>query len=199
MFRNCIIPFLERITEVVDEFLKCGDYKEGVARIKCQNPDCGHDFFVPLSCLCFYLCPSCHQKRTLLFGEQIANEVLLRLPHRQFVFTLPKALRVFLKHNRLLFSDISHLIFDLIQNYYNEVSGKNITTGLILSYQTAGDFARWNCHWHGLLLEGGFDERGNFIFLPISNTKQMTELFRKRAPLKNDNRGSTLLNSDQAI
>ena len=48
--------------------------------IKCQNPDCGHDFFVPLSCLCFYLCPSCHQKRTLLFGEQIANEVLLRLP-----------------------------------------------------------------------------------------------------------------------
>ena len=38
-----------------------------------------------LSCLSFYLCPSCHQKRTLLFGEQITNEVLLRLPHRQLL------------------------------------------------------------------------------------------------------------------
>ena len=76
-----------------------------------------------------------HQKRTLLFGEQMANDVLLRLPHRQFVFTLPKALRIFFKHDRLLFSDLSHLIFDLIQDYYNEVSGKHICTGLVLSYQ----------------------------------------------------------------
>jgi flavodoxin len=50
-----------------------------VARIKCQNKDCGHDYFVPLCCLRFSLCPSCHQKRTLLFGEQIANDVLLVL------------------------------------------------------------------------------------------------------------------------
>jgi hypothetical protein len=67
---------IDRITEVVEEFLKCGDYKMGIARVKCTNSNCNHDFFVPLSCLCFYLCPSCHQKRTLLFGEQIANEVL---------------------------------------------------------------------------------------------------------------------------
>ena len=126
---------IERITELVEEFIKCGDYKEGVARIKCQNLECGYDYFVPLSCLCFYLCPSCHQKRTLLFGEQLAHEVLLNLPHRQFVFTIPKCLRIYFKHDRTLFSDISHLIFDMIQSYYNEVSGKQIETGLILSYQ----------------------------------------------------------------
>ena len=45
---------LDRITEVVEEFLKCGDFKEGVARVKCRNPDCGHDYFIPLSCLSFY-------------------------------------------------------------------------------------------------------------------------------------------------
>ena len=54
---------IDRITEVVEEFLKCGNFNEGVARVKCQNTDCGHDYFVPLSCLCFYLCPSCHQKK----------------------------------------------------------------------------------------------------------------------------------------
>ncbi|MBA7542594.1 HTH-type transcriptional activator RhaS [subsurface metagenome] len=104
---------LARITEVVDEFIKCGHYSKGLARVKCVNPDCGNDYFVPLSCLSFYLCPSCHQKRTLLFGEQMANEVLLKIPHRQFVFAIPKCLRPYFIHNRTLFSDISHLIFDL--------------------------------------------------------------------------------------
>jgi len=107
---------IDRITEVATEFTKCGDYKEGLARIKCQNPECGHDYFVPLSCKGFYLCPSCHQKRTLIFAEQMVQDVLLRLPHRQFVFTLPwrigeqvrstdqpKCLRIFFKHNRLLY------------------------------------------------------------------------------------------------
>ena len=32
----------------------------------------------PLSCTSFYLCPSCHQKRTLLFSEQVIHKVL---PH----------------------------------------------------------------------------------------------------------------------
>ena len=68
----------------------------------------------------------------------------------------------------------------MIQDYYNEVAGKNITTGLVLSHQTAGDFARPNPHWHGLLLEGGFDDAGNFIYLPIASTKDMTELFRRK-------------------
>jgi len=97
----------------------------------------------------------------------------------------------------MLFSEISHLIFDIIKSYYYEVSGRQINSGLVLSYQTSGDFARWNPHWHGLLLEGGFDEEGdqqdvgsvdfamdgkkstNFVYLPISNTGKMTELFRR--------------------
>jgi len=40
---------IDRITEVVEEFLKFGDYKEGLARVKCQNDDCGYEYFIPLS------------------------------------------------------------------------------------------------------------------------------------------------------
>jgi len=79
----------------------------------------------------------------------------------------------------MLYLDISTLIFEMIQSYYNEVSGKDITTGLVLSYQTSGEFARWNPHFHGLLLEGGFNEGGRFVYIPISNTRKMTELFRR--------------------
>jgi hypothetical protein len=44
------------------------------------------------SCKVFHPCPSCSQKRTLLFGEYLNERLLLRLPHRQMVFTFPKVL-----------------------------------------------------------------------------------------------------------
>ncbi len=60
----------------------------GIARIQCTNPQCKEEFFRPFSCKGFHLCPSCSQKRTLLFAEYVANELLLRLPHRLITFSL---------------------------------------------------------------------------------------------------------------
>ena len=36
---------LERITNTEDRFLGCGDYRRGVARIQCTNPDCRAEYF----------------------------------------------------------------------------------------------------------------------------------------------------------
>jgi len=171
---------LERIKTIGEHFLACGDYLNGVARIRCTNPECGHDYFRPFSCKGFYLCPSCSQKRTILMAEHLTEEVLLRLPHRQFVFTFPKALRVFFRNNRKLFADISRLIFSIIKNFYNEATEKDIKTGMVIAHQTFGDMLRWNPHFHCLVLEGGFDEDGNFVFIPFSSLQKMTEYFRRR-------------------
>ena len=73
-----------RIKEAVEKFLECGDYSKGIARIKCTNTHCGHEYFRPFSCKSWYLCPSCNQKRLLLFSEHLSENVLLKLPHRQF-------------------------------------------------------------------------------------------------------------------
>jgi hypothetical protein len=40
-------------------------------------------------------CPSCHAKRLEEWGEWIGETLLLEVPHRQVVFTIPKMLRVF--------------------------------------------------------------------------------------------------------
>ena len=80
---------LERIQQIGERFATCGDYLLGIARVRCTNLECGHDYFRPFSCKGFYLCPSCSQKRTLLFAEHLSNDVLLNLPHRQFVFSIP--------------------------------------------------------------------------------------------------------------
>ena len=39
------------------------------------------------------------QSARFLFAEHLTEEVLLNLPHRQFVFALPKALRIFFRHD----------------------------------------------------------------------------------------------------
>ena len=41
---------LPRIESVGERFGKCGDFQHGVARIRCTNPECGHDHFRPFSC-----------------------------------------------------------------------------------------------------------------------------------------------------
>ena len=170
---------IERITEVVEKFVLCGDYNQGVARIQCTNSDCKHEYFRPFSCKSFYFCPSCSQKRTLLFSEYMNQRLLLALPHRQFVFTFPKLLRPYFRHNRRLFSEISRLIFAILQRFYDRAAKRPVRTGMVLAYQSSGEFLRWNPHYHCIVLEGGFDERGKFVHIPLGDIQKMSEYFRR--------------------
>jgi hypothetical protein len=171
---------LERIQQLGERFCTCGDYLLGVARIRCTNPECGHDYFRPFSCKGFYLCPSCSRKRTILFAEHLTNEVLLKLPHRQFVFTLPKALRPFFRHDRRLFAEVSRLIHNILREFYHEAAGRQLLTGMVIAHQTFGDMLRWNPHFHAIVLEGGFDDEGTFFYIPFSGLQSMVEVFRRR-------------------
>ena len=104
---------------------------------------------------------------------------MLKLPHRQFVHTIPKILRIYFRYDRKLFSEITRLIYDMMVAYYNEACNKKIMTAAIISYQSSGEFLRFNPNLHSLILEGGFDEHGNFFFIPIADTSRMTECFRQ--------------------
>ena len=104
------------IGDAVGSFLKCGDIQEGFARVRC--PDCTHEFFVAFSCRQRCMCPSCHQKRSLMTAIHIADDVCESVPHRQFaasllpygkpvslrsaVFTIPKRLRIYSRFDRKL-------------------------------------------------------------------------------------------------
>ncbi len=59
-------------------------------------------------------------------------------------------------------------------------AGKPLASGVITAHQTFGDQLRWNPHHHCLVLEGGFDEAGRFIHVPLSGLDQMTAVFRRR-------------------
>jgi hypothetical protein len=89
----------------VSAFRLYDDWNQGIARTR--SSAFSSDRFRPFSCKRYLLSSSCEQKRTLLFDEYLDEQLLLALPHRQFVFTLPKALRVFLRHGQRLFADLA--------------------------------------------------------------------------------------------
>ena len=39
---------------------------------------------------------------------------------------------------------------------------------------------RWNPHFHSIVLEGGFDEQGTFVYIPLGHLETLTELLRRR-------------------
>jgi hypothetical protein len=90
-------------------------------------------------------------------------------PHRQFVFTVPKVLRLIFRRNRTLFAKVSRLINQLISDFYSYATGRTIRFGMIAAHQTFGDMLRWNPHFHCIVLEGGFDQNGKFLYIPFSD------------------------------
>jgi hypothetical protein len=50
---------------------------------------------------------------------------------------------------------------------------------MVLAYQSAGEFLKFNPHFHCLVLEGGFDEAGRFVHIPFGNLHRMSEYFRR--------------------
>jgi len=79
------------VADVVRDYLKCGDLREGFARVRC--PNCRHEYLLAFSCRGRWFCPSCHTKKVVQFGELLRSSILYPVPHRQYVFTLPKILR----------------------------------------------------------------------------------------------------------
>ncbi len=156
---------LRRLTEekVISRFLKCGDPHHGFARVYC--PQCRHDYLLAFSCKARYFCPSCHQKRVLAYGEWVEANVLAPVPHRQYVFTVPRILRSIFARRRRLLGALCQIIERLLQESYTAAKPGG-REGLILFVQTFGDLVTFNPHVHVLAADGVFGEDGTFFVLP---------------------------------
>jgi len=82
-----------------EKFTDCGILENGFARVVCER--CRAEFLVAF-CKARYFCPSRHAKRLAIWADWLEHELLYRVPHRQFVFTVPKRLRPFFLFDRKL-------------------------------------------------------------------------------------------------
>lgn len=81
------------VVDVIYRYLECGDLHFGFARVRCDH--CSHEYLLAYSCKRRHFCPSCHQKRVVEYGEWLLSNVLKNVPHRQWVFSIPKRLRIY--------------------------------------------------------------------------------------------------------
>ena len=77
------------------KYLECGILAHGFARARCGA--CGHDFLVAFSCKTRGLCPSCDTRRMAETAAYLVDHVLPRVPMRQWVLSVPKRVRYYLR------------------------------------------------------------------------------------------------------
>ncbi len=157
--------------------MDCGILHNGFARVKCK--DCNYEYLLAFSCKRRHFCPSCHAKRVVEFGEWLCGNVLKKVPHRHFLFSIPKILRKYFLFNRGLLKELSKISWEILKHYYQNTCRK--TGGIpaaVAVIQTLGDFLGFNPHMHILASDRCFGYDGFFYASPIRiNTSSLEELF----------------------
>jgi len=165
------------ISHVVRKYLECGDLHQGFARIKC--PDCYHQMILAFSCRGRWFCPSCHNKKVVQFGHHLKETVLYPVPHRQYVFSIPKILRKFFLYDRKLLGKLSQCAAKALTKFFKITLGKKTgIPGIVVAIQSFGDYARFHPHLHALVADGLFLESGYFFVMPKADLKPLREIFR---------------------
>jgi len=163
----------------IDKFLKCGDLKEGFARVRC--PDCGKELFLAYSCRQRGACPSCDQKRSLMLALRLNAQVFEAVPHRQWVFTIPRRLRVYFRYDRSLLGKLCQAAYGTVCDTFGlEADGAKGVPALVLTPQTQGDLLNWHPHVHGVVAEGLFSASGEFMHIPDIFTQRAVEFWQER-------------------
>ena len=168
------------VRQAVEQFLDCGELRCGFARLWC--PTCRKDLLLPYSCRRRCLCPSCHQKRALLFAEHVDEEVLGELPVRQYVVTIPKMLRLSFKYDRKLLGLLSQCFYVSVKELCQDAAGdRGAVPGMIASLQSYGDDpSRFHPHLHSLVSDGLVSPEGSWIPVPCPDPVCLIELFRHK-------------------
>ena len=165
------------MTDVIRRYLDCGDLHFGFARVKCK--DCGHEYLLAFSCKRRHFCPSCHQKRVVEFGEWLCTEVLKYVPHRQWVFSIPKRLRVYFMFDRKLLTKLSRCAWKVLNLYLTQaVPTDDAKAGSAVAVQSFGDFQNFHPHLHILCTDGCFYNDDAFMVCPPPDTVELEKLFR---------------------
>lgn len=102
---------------------------------------CQHSLLVAFSCKKRGVCPSCSAKRAVKFPVHIYSEILSSVAHRHIVFSVRKRLRPYFRYDRKLCGILFRAAWGSVAS---QVNNEQLTPGLILTIQTAGDALNWN-------------------------------------------------------
>jgi hypothetical protein len=113
------------------------------------------------------------------YSEWLLGNVLKEVPHRQWVFSIPKRLRIYFLYDRRLLSKLSKCAWKVIRTcHQSAVRDDNATPGASIAVHTYGDFLNFNPHLHAIVTDGCFLESGGFRMAPWPTLRDLGEAFR---------------------
>ena len=144
----------------VEGYLRCGLLEHGCVRLRCEG--CDEEIVVAFSCKARDFCPSCVARRMADVATHLIDEVLPEVPVRQWVCTLPWALRKSAGYKRACCTDIikafvASLTTELRQRAKRQLGLSSVNeahTGLVTFVQRSDGALRLNVHLHTLALDG---------------------------------------------
>ncbi|MEM6675860.1 MAG: transposase zinc-binding domain-containing protein [Planctomycetota bacterium] len=170
--------------------LACGDSAYGFCRIHC--PHCSADLLVPFSCNGRAFCPSCGGRRMPEPAANLVDRVLPFVPVRQWVLSVPWALRLRMACDPDLCRAVARAFLRAVATGYRRgakeeglletgpdddpLCAPRAHAGAVNFVQRFGSSLALNVYFHALFLDGAYVVRG-----PASHPR-----FRPASPLTHD-------------
>lgn len=176
---------------VVDEFeayLRCGILEHGLAHLACRR--CGESVVVGFSCKRRGFCPACLGRRMSDIAAHLVDEVLPKVPIRQWVCSLPWRLRYAMGYNRELCADVLAAFIGALRRSLRRRAKRELglrsvedaQIGAITFVQRGDSSLRLNVHFHTLALDGVYvrDATGvlRFHALPNPSPEHVSDVAR---------------------
>lgn len=169
-------------------FLECGLLAHGFLRVHCDA--CGRDRIVAFSCKRRGFCPSCLGRRMADTAAHLVDRVLPEAPVRQWVLTVPFALRYRLAYDAPLTSVVlREFVRGVFVSYHRRARQhgpiRRPRGGAVTFIQRFGDALNLNVHFHTLLLDGVYERYGEagmrFRALPPPDVDEVRCVVERRA------------------
>jgi len=105
------------------------------------------------------------------------EELLLDVPHRQVVLTIPKILRLFFRYKLKLLNSLCLSVVHSFVKFLHTITGIELMPGVIAVTQTFGDCINFHPHVHALVTEGDTAPDGSFHCVPLFHDEVIQEIF----------------------
>jgi hypothetical protein len=169
--RDRVVPrFVE---QELRAFLDCGVLARGFLRIHCDA--CRLDRLLPFSCKRRSFCPSCGGRRMADTAANLVDRVFPEVPVRQWLLSIPYALRYRLAYDSSLVKDVLQIfvrtIFASIRRRAGvPASNRQARCGAVAFIQRFSDALNLDPHFHVLAMDGFYvmDGKGEPVFRPVS-------------------------------
>lgn len=151
------------VVRELERYLKCGMLAYGFVRVRC--PACRQERLVAFSCKGRGFCPSCGGRRMADTAAFLVDRIVPAVPVRQWVLSLPIALRYKLAYDSQLAGEVLQIfvrsVFASLRHRARARYGRGCYEGGAITFvQRFGDALNLNLHFHSIVLDGVYEVVG---------------------------------------